>query len=245
MKPGILTVLLLFLAAVPAWAQSLRIITENSPPLNYTEDGAETGKLIGQAVEIVREIQKRLQDTTAIEVMPWARGYALIQAKPNVMLFSMARTEDREGLFQWVGPVGANDWVFVARKGSSLVIKSLDDARKVGGIGVYKNDARDLFLRAQGFTNIDSANDPAAVLRKLLSGRDDLWCSTNVGYVAVARASQVDPSTLVPLFTVKKAELYLAFSKGVEAGTVGKWRKAYEEIKADGTYAKILAKWAK
>ncbi len=107
MKRLCLLLLMLLLSASLACAAELRIITEIAPPLNYTEDGTETGKLTGQAAEIVKEVQKRIGDATPIEVMPWARGYSLVQSEPNVMLFSTTRTEAREGLLQWVGPVRA------------------------------------------------------------------------------------------------------------------------------------------
>jgi len=245
MKRCVLAALLLLVLTVTAQAQGLKIITENAPPLNYTEDGTETGKLTGQAVEIVKEIQKRIQDTTPIEVMPWARGYDLVQKEANVMLFSTTRTEAREKLFQWVGPVAVNDWVFVAKKGSPITISSLDDAKKVGSIGAYKNDSRELFLKEQGFTNVDSVDDPATLLKKLVSGRNDLWLSDKDEYKEVAKANKVDAADLTPLYTVKRTELYMAFSQGTDAGTIQKWQKAYDDLKADGTYEKIVAKWAK
>ena len=241
MKRSFFAALLFLLFAVTAQAAGLQIITENSPPLNYTEDGTDTGKLTGQAVEIVKEVQKRIQDTTPIEVMPWARGYDLAQKEPGVMLFSTTRTPARENLFQWVGPVGTNEWVFIAKKGSPITINALDDAKKVGTIGAYKNDAREQFLKDQGFTNLDSADKPEDILKKVLSGRNDLWLTDKDEYRVTAKAQNVDPSELTPLFTVKKTELYMAFSKATLADVVQKWQKAYDDMKADGTYDKILA----
>lgn len=239
-----LLIALLFSTSL-ACAAELRIITEIAPPLNYTEDGTEKGKLTGQAVDIVREVQKRIGDKTPIEVMPWARGYSMVQSEPNVMLFSTTRTQAREALFQWVGPVGTNEWVFLAKKGSPIKVSSLADAKKVGTVGAYKNDARELFLKEQGFTNIDSANEPETILKKMLAGRNDLWLTDKDEYLSMAKKQGIDPSSLTPLFVVQKTELYMAFSKGVPAGVIQKWNKGMNEIKADGTYKAILAKWAK
>jgi len=240
------SLLMVFLLSTSlACAAELRIITEIAPPLNFTMDGTETGKLTGQAVEIVREVQKRIGDATPIEVMPWARGYSLAQSEPNVMLFSTTRTEARESLFQWVGPVGTNEWVFLAKKGSPIKVASLDDAKKVGSVGSYQNDARELFLKEQGFANLDSANEPETVLKKMLMGRNDLWLTDKSEYQAMAKKQGIDPAELTPVFTVKKTELYMAFSKGVPAAVVQKWNKALDGMKADGTYAAIMAKWSK
>jgi len=245
MKRILLSLIALLVISIPAHAAGLRIITEISPPLNYTDDGTETGKPMGQAVDIVMEIQKRAGDTTPIEVMPWARGYDLIQKESNVVLFSTTRTPARESLFQWIGPVGTNEWVFVTKKGSSVKADSLEDAKKVGSIGAYKNDAREAFLKEQGFTNLDSADDTVTLMKKTLSGRNDLWLTDKQEYVDLAKSQKIDPSELSVVMSVKKTELALALSKGVDAGILEKWQKAFADMKADGTYDKILAKWAK
>jgi polar amino acid transport system substrate-binding protein len=245
MKRVFFMLLVFLFSTAVAGAAELRIITEIAPPLNYTEDGTETGKLTGQAVEIVREVQKRIGDTTPIEVMPWARGYKLAQTEPNVMLFSTTRTEAREALFQWVGPVGFNEWVFLAKKDSPIKVASLDDAKKAGSVGAYQNDSRELFLKDQGFTNIDTSDDPETILKKMLLGRNDLWLTDLAEYRSLAKKQGVDPSELMPVFTVKKTELYMAFSKAAPAEVVQKWSKAIDDMKADGTYNAIIAKWSK
>ncbi|MDR3640263.1 MAG: ABC transporter substrate-binding protein [Humidesulfovibrio sp.] len=244
MKRLLLSLIALLSLSSVAWGANLRIITEIAPPLNYTQDGTETGKAMGQAVDIVREVQKRVGDTSQIEVMPWARGYSLAQSNASVMLFSTTRTEEREKLFQWVGPVGFNEWVFLAKKGSPIHLSSLADAKKVGTIGAYKNDARELFLKAQGFTNIDSASEPETILKKMLSGRNDLWLTDKTEYNEMAKKQGIKPAELVPLLTVKKTELYMAFSKATPADVVKKWTAALDSMKADGTYKAIMKKWA-
>jgi polar amino acid transport system substrate-binding protein len=244
MKRIFFPLLVLLFSTALASAAELQIITEASLPLNYTEDGTETGKLTGQAVEIVREVQRRIGDTTPIEIMPWARGFKLLQSESNVMLFSTTRTEAREELYQWVGPVGIKERVFLIKKGSPLHVANLDDAKKVGSVACYTNDSREFFLKEQGFTNIDSATDPETILKKMLAGRNDLWLTNMAEYLALAKRQGVDPSELTPAFTVKAAEMYMAFSKAVPAEVIQKWSKAFEEMKADGTYAAILAKWS-
>ncbi|OEU71116.1 MAG: hypothetical protein BA863_09845 [Desulfovibrio sp. S3730MH75] len=67
-----------------------------------------------------------------IKVMPWAQGYTMAQRQPNVALYSTTRTESRENLFKWVGPLATMKWVFFAKAGSGIKISSLDDAKKVG-----------------------------------------------------------------------------------------------------------------
>jgi len=235
----ILAVFSLFVLATNALALDLQIITEIAPPLNYTDNGTEEGKVIGTSTEIVQEIQKRIGDTTRIEVMPWARGYNIVQSKPNVMLYSTTRTEAREVLFKWVGPIAKNEWVFFAKKGSGIKIASLDDAKKVGSIGAYRDDVREQFLKEKGFTNLDTASDPLTLVKKLMAGRNDLLVSDILEGALTAKDAGFDPSELEPVFTIKKADLYCAFSKGTPDEVVAQWQKALDAMKADGTLKKI------
>ncbi|MDD1669234.1 MAG: transporter substrate-binding domain-containing protein, partial [Methanomicrobiales archaeon] len=130
-------------AAGPATDAGLRILTEDSPPFNFP--GAD-GKAAGQSTEVVNGILARLNQKAAIEILPWSEGYSLARAGPRVVLYSTARTDEREKLFKWVGPVAANDYTLYARKGSGLQISSLEAAKKAGRIGVVKDDARHQFL---------------------------------------------------------------------------------------------------
>ena len=84
-------------------AQTLTILTEVSPP---GQTKAADGKFGGFAVEVVREIQRRVGNTDYIQEVPWARGHITLQNKPNTILFSVARAAERNPLFQWVGPIG-------------------------------------------------------------------------------------------------------------------------------------------
>ena len=156
--------------AVPSViAQRLTLLTEELPPLNFTDQGA----LTGLSVDVVHEIQSRVGNTDPIEVVPWARGYKDIQEMPNTVLFSTTRTEDRERLFQWVGPLARWEYVFYKKRGSSITLDTLDAARDVGSIATYRDDAREQFLKERGFTNLDSSPKPMSCAQKLLEGRVD------------------------------------------------------------------------
>ncbi len=71
------------------FAADFKIMTEEYPPYNYTEDG----KLTGLSSEVMVELTKRLGHSGDIEVLSWARAYGLIQKKDGLILYSMTRTE--------------------------------------------------------------------------------------------------------------------------------------------------------
>ncbi len=236
--------ILIFLAcllgfAANATAGTFSIMTEEYPPFNYTENG----QLTGLSYDVMIELLKRVGHPNNIQVQSWSRSYKLIQAKDNRILFSMTRTKQREPLFKWVGPVATNKWVFFAKKGSSIKINSLDDARTAKRIGTYKDDAAELFLKESGFTNIDSVIDDAVNVKKLLAGRIDLWIVGHLQGLHKARAAVGDSTVLEKVFDVKDTQLYIAFSRSTPDAVIAKWQAALDGIKKDGTYDKILKKY--
>jgi polar amino acid transport system substrate-binding protein len=138
MKKLFILVALAFLVSVqPAVSAELTILTENLPPLNYVEDGV----LVGPSVDIVREIQRRVGSDDEIKVYPWARAYKMALEEENIVLFSMTYTKVRYDKFKWIGPVATKRDILVAKKGSSIRINSLEDAKKVNRIGTIPESA--------------------------------------------------------------------------------------------------------
>lgn len=148
--------ILFFIGATFGRAESanggLRIISELTPPSTML---LHDGRLGGFGVEVVEALKKELGSDVKIEIMPWARGYKYLTEHPNILLFPTTRTAEREDLFHWVGPIASIEWIFFGNKNKKYNIKSLDDAKKISGIGVYRGDARAVFLKKKGFTNLE------------------------------------------------------------------------------------------
>ncbi|MEJ2284193.1 MAG: transporter substrate-binding domain-containing protein [Desulfobacterales bacterium] len=241
MKRQLATVLfLIFLLPITGgWAQELTIISEENPPFNFSRDGVFTGV----ATEVVREIMQRTGLSARIQVMTWARAYQLALTQPNVVLFSTARTKEREPLFHWVGPIYKVRFGFYALKGSTLKLSCLADAKKVGAIATYKDDVREQLLKTMGFTNLDSSKSPASNLKKLLAGRVDLWLYSNLGVSSVAGQIGIDPGEIELLLPFKDVYAYVAISKGTPLAVIDRWQAALDDMKRDGTFKKISRQW--
>ena len=233
-------VFLVFLLPVSGgWAQELTIVSEDNPPFNYTQDGYFTGS----STEVVREIMRRLNVTSEIQVMTWARAYQLALTSPNVVLFSTARTPERENLFHWVGPIYKVRFGFYARKGSRIVLTCLADAKKVNAIATYKDDVREQLLKTMGFTNLDSSKSPVSNIKKLLAGRVDLWLYSNLGVPLVAGQIGIDPAAVELVLPFKDVNAYIAISRSSSRAVVDQWQSALEAIKREGTFDKISSQW--
>ena len=231
-------VAILGLLSIFAAAGELKIMTEEYAPFNYEENG----KVTGFSTEIVEEMMKRMGIKSNIELLPWSRAYNLTMTKDDYALFSMTRTEQREGLFKWVGPLVPNKSVLWGLADKEYDIKNLNDAKKYK-IGAYKDDADEQFLKENGF-NIDSVVNDEQNLKKLLSGRIDLWIGGDPAVLMIAKkAGEADKIKRV--FTAKEAQMYLAFSKNTPQEVIEKWQSTLDELKKDGFYDKVSNKYFK
>ena len=240
MKKLILLVASIFLVLVqPVQSAELLILTENLPPLNYVKDGV----LVGPSVEIVKEIQKRVGSREDIKVYPWARAYKMALEDENVVLFGMTHTKAREDIFKWVGPLATKRDILVAKKDSGIKINSLEDAKKVNRIGTLRDDTRERLLQSHGFTNLESVSDEQKNAKKLVMGRIDLWAYKQPGLKTVCELAGVDYNEIEEIYHLRVIDVSIAFSKRTSDSIVQKWRKAFNDMIADGTVKKIRDKW--
>lgn len=221
---------------VPLTKAGLHIITEEFPPYSYADI---QGRATGQATDVVKGILSRLNQTAEIEVLPWSEGYSHAIAGPNVVLYSTGRTDEREHLFKWVGPIASFDYMLYARNGSSLQINSLEAAKKAGRIGVVKDDARHQFLLNNRFENIATCDTDAECLRELLAGKTDLWLGSTANTATIAQNEGIDASSFKEVYPVRTLEMYIAFSNDTSESIVKSWQDALDAMKRDGTYDAI------
>ena len=230
-------------SAVDASHSSIVLLTENFPPYNMAKNGknfAQNENIEGIAVDILRETFKRAGIPYSMTLrFPWERIYHLALENPGYGVFVAARVPEREKLFKWVGPIGPDDWVLLARANSSIVLTSLEQARPYR-IGAYKGDAIALSLEKQGFAPVIVLRDQDNA-RKLLAGQIDLWATGDPAGQFLAR--QVGISGFKTVLRFNQAELYLALNKEVPDEVVNKLQKALDELRAEGVVDKIRARY--
>ncbi len=207
----------------------------------------EKGKLTGYAIGLVEEMIKRHRTINTIELVPWARGYKKALNTPGTALFLMVRNPEREKLFKWVGPMTSPKFVLIARKNSHFKFKSIEDAKKVKKIGCYAGDAREKLLISKGFKNLDSLSSERPNqnnLRKLESGRIDLWVTSLDDLDSTAKELGFDPKNFETVLTLEVAYTYIAFHKSTEESVLKSWQIILDQMKKDGTYRQIMTNFS-
>ena len=234
---------LLLAGTVRAADISLVLLTENFPPYNMAKNGknfAQDENINGIAVDIVREIFKRADIPYSLTLRsPWERIYKLALENPGYGVFVMARLPEREKLFKWVGPIGPDDWIMLAKADSTIALDSLEQARKYK-IGAYKGDAIAETLAKQGLNPIVVLRDQDNA-KKLVSGQIDLWATGDPAGRYLARQDGVNDLKTVLRFN--SAELYLALNKDVPDEVVARLQAALDELRKEGAVDAIMARY--
>jgi len=216
------------------------LLTENFPPYNMAINGknfAQEDNVDGIAVDVVREMFKRAGIKYSLTLrFPWDRIYKLALEKPDYGVFVTARLPEREGLFKWVGPIGPDDWVLLARGDSKLVVNNLQQAKQYR-IGAYKGDAIAEHLEKEGLQPVTSLRDQENA-KKLMAGQIDLWATGDPAGRYLARQEGV--SGLKTILRFNSAQLYLALNKDVPDEVVQKLQSELDKMRAEGIVDSIL-----
>ncbi len=236
-------VTLLLAGAVRAADTSLVLLTENFPPYNMAKNGknfAQDENIHGIAVDIVREVFKRADISYSLTLrFPWERIYKLALENPGYGVFVMARLPERERLFKWVGPIGPDDWIMLAKADSKIALGSLEQARQYK-VGAYKGDAIAETLAKQGLNPIVVLRDQDNA-KKLVNGQIDLWATGDPAGRYLARQEGV--TDLKTVLRFNSAELYLALNKDVPDDVVARLQKALDELRKEGEVDAIMARY--
>ncbi len=216
------------------------LLTENFPPYNMAINGknfAQEDNIDGIAVDVVREMFKRAGIPYSLTLrFPWDRIYKLALEKPSYGVFVTARLPEREALFKWVGPIGPDDWVMLARGDSKLVVNNLQQAKQYR-IGAYKGDAIAEHLEKEGLQPVTSLRDQENA-KKLMAGQIDLWATGDPAGRYLARQEGV--SGLKTVLRFNSAQLYLALNKEVPDEVVQKLQSELDKMRAEGIVDSIL-----
>ncbi len=221
----------------------ITVFTEEWAPFNYLENG----KVTGISVDIAREMMKMTGITGEIEVVPWARAYTQALTRENVMIFTMARTEEREDKFNWIGKVGEKKMYFFKLKSrKDIELKSVEAAKRYM-TGVVNNDVSEMELLKRGFKhgeNLDKAVTEDVNVRKFFSKRVDLLLGAEEDTMYLCKKLKYSYSEIQRLnVIVYDGEYYIAFSKETSEEIVEKFRRAFSELQKNGFYSKIRDKY--
>lgn len=228
-----------------ARAETLKVLTEEFPPYNYTDNG----KITGFSTEVVQAVLREVNIQGEFQSMPWARAYETAQSANNVLIYSIGRTPQREKLFKWVGVIAPTQYYLFSLPQRKLKFDRLDQAKSFQ-IATVNEDVGEQFLMAKGFAkgvNLQSSVKYELNYEKLKAGRVDLWIMTELVAVYLARQAGDAPSkSLARSFSIPDLGsdgYYMAFGASTPDALVERLSKGLATIKNNGTYEALKKKW--
>lgn len=226
----------------PGELQNIRIVTSEFAPFNYLENGEPKGF----CTEIVQAVLKELDLAVPITTLPWARAYQLALRQENTLIYTIARTPEREALFQWVGILVIGESYLFALKSRGIRLGSLDQARPYR-IGVARNGIRARFLQSKGILDLDQVVNSRMNAVKLLNQRIDLWAEDELAAAHTIRQLGYEPDDILSkafhLDLGMTPKGFLAFSLKTDPGLVSAFSETLEGLVKSKVYENLKKKY--
>lgn len=215
-------------------------MTEEYPPYNFEENGEQKGV----SIELLRDIWARMGEKPArVNFMPWARAYRDIREKDGQVLFSMARTPERENLFQWACPITSARFTLFARTDSGIVIRSREEIGQYA-VGVIRDDITEILVRTYGGgARIEAVGEMDLNMKKLDAGRVDLVAYSEEAFPEYLRANGLPEDRYRAVFPLDEIPVCFAFSKDVDPHFVARFRAALKALSDSGRVRELLDRY--
>lgn len=228
---------LTFLFSVMVHAQEIKVLTENYPPFNYEHDG----EVKGISSVVVQAIMDELDWKQEIEVLSWNRAHNLITNRPGYILFSMARSEKREDLFKWVGPLYKVTGYYYKKKGHLVKLEPFEEIKNNASVGVRQNSNPHHDLIDAGFKHIVPLETPESYYRGLYYDRVDLIITSPWNLPFRAKKFNL-PVEAFECTDIKHAtsELSIAFSKETPDEIIGQWQESLDKLRQNGELDRLM-----
>ena len=238
--------MILSMAILPLRAMAdtptITLVTEQYPPYNMTDriEGYAHNEddIGGLCTDIILATFAKANMDFRIKLRNWDYGMSRVLRKKDNALFCTVRSEQRESLFKWVGPITHMQLVLLALENSDIELSSLEDAKKYT-VGGYKSDAFTQRMIDQGL-NVSSVLDDSLNPARLQQGAIDLWVADALAGPYKA-AETTDIENLKVALKLSATPVYLAFNPTTDDVIINRLQNALDLLKSEGVVAGLEA----
>lgn len=221
--------------AVARQSIELHVFTEEYPPFSYTAQG----KIIGIHTELILQMLDDVGASGRFGIVPWGRAQRFTQTEPNTCFFSAVRTEEREAMYQWVGPLSREYVQLYSMDPDHVKFPDLSAAKHLR-IGGQTADAYTDYGERQGL-NIERIAEAGINLSMLELKRNDLWLAGSIAgpFIASKNGLQLYPVASSDDFF----ELWMACHPEVSSPFIDALNSTLQRMQSDGTHDRILKRY--
>ncbi len=227
-----------------AQAETFKLVTFEYPPYEYTEDGG----VKGMAVDVVREVFHAMGHDVAIESLPWARAQMLFERGDVDGIFTFFQNEERQAYTLYSRELLVTQtialWVL---KGSAIEFGGDLSKLQPYSIGITpKTSYGERFDTAMKYELLRT--DPAPTIegniRKLVSGRIDVWVSNRDGAIHELKRLGLWGQVRELKQPVQVVPAFIGFSKTRNHAVLrDAFDQALQKLKQSGGYDRLLRKY--
>lgn len=214
-------------------------LDDNFPPMGFRD---EKNNLVGFDIDMAREAAKRLGAEVEFKPIDWNAKEAELGGKRVDALWNgLTITEKRKEQIAFTAPYLENRQIVIVTAASPIKAKA-DLAGKVVGVqeGSSAVEAIEKDAAAKTIKELKKFGDNVAALMDLTTGRlDALVVDEVVGRYYIAKK----PGEYVVLDEHFGTEEYGVGVRKDDAELLGKLQKAMDEMKKDGSAARISTQW--
>ena len=216
---------------------NLTVVTELSPPNQMLINNQVTG----YSTELVKMIISEAQLNASISMYPWARAYKMASHNSNTLIYSMARTTEREALFHWIGPVAQFKMGFVKLTERSDINFNDTEQAKQYKIAVQRHDLASQVLVKRGF-EVLLTTDIQKSYQLLLARKVDMVVDDANYIAAMSEQLAINANTLTFVHAIEGLTVagYLAANINTDEEAVKALQQAFLKVKNTEKYHQLI-----
>ncbi|MBW8191571.1 transporter substrate-binding domain-containing protein [Neiella marina] len=163
--------LLLLLSLMQSQAHALiNLLVYDYPPLVETHQDTEP---TGQVVDLIKPLFKRAEVPYQFVKQPLRRALHQTSQQRDYCAFPVARTQQREANFKWIGPIAITRHSFYSTSDNPIQLVTLNDAKELT-IGVFAGSGVSKYLKDNRFKIYETSSIQQG-MQMLKHRRIDLW----------------------------------------------------------------------
>lgn len=224
-------------------ATDLHAYTEEWPPYNYMVGN----ELKGISTDILHAACDLTKIKCTIQMVPWLRAYKNVVETPDTLIYTIARTPQREKEFIWIGPIlPRTTWVY-GKAGLETSIHNLKDLASTR-IGVIRGEASIDELLAAGVpqSSILVLNSNTDVMRMMKLGKVNVVVNTEIGMALNLYDIGIPTDAVSKLFKLSEGgSLYFAMNLQSDPALINQLQNGIEKLRHEGKIEAIVRSYTK
>jgi polar amino acid transport system substrate-binding protein len=207
----------------------LHVVTEHWPPYIIQAEQPE-GIVTGHVKQILDETNLSYE----INLYDWAKSYYLAKSQPNVLIYSIYRSPDREEHFHWFCPIHEPTPIYAFKLADNKANIDTLESLKKHRIGVMRGDNSHEYFLNNGFrngVNLYVSSTEKANVAKLLSGEIDVVIQSKASLkyrLELLGASDVDVVSGYKPHKTEPIGHCMALSKNTDKAIIDEVSRAFE-----------------